>query len=71
MMLETSVPLCMRTARQEFIFALGARNEEEAEKFRRRANRTMRRALREIGRDRDCDYDWTLLRPSPQDAGNA
>lgn len=68
-MLETSVPLCMRTARQEFIFALGARNEEEAEKFRHQANRTLRRALREI--DRDCDYDWTLLRPSRQEAEHA
>lgn len=65
-MLEVSVPICMRTARQEFISALGARNEEEAEKYRHRANRTLRKALREI--DRDCDYDWKLLRPSTQDS---
>jgi hypothetical protein len=68
MMLESSVPLCMRTARREFISALGAGNEEEAEKYRHRANRTMRRALREIGRGGDCDYDWTLLRPSPRES---
>ncbi len=68
---ESSVPLRMRTARQEFIFALGARNEEEAEMYRHRANRTMRGALREIGRDHDRAYDWTLLRPSHEDAENA
>ncbi len=65
-MLDTSVPLCMRTARREFISALGARNEEEAEKFRHRANRTMRKAIRALGRDDECDYDWTLLRPRQQ-----
>ena len=66
MMLETSVPLCMRTAREEFLSALGAPSKSEAEFFRRRANRILRGAVLELQREADLDYDWALLRAAEE-----
>jgi hypothetical protein len=61
-MLETSVPLRMRAAREEYLSALGAGSNEDAAVFRQRAQSILRKAMREIQREVDAQYDWSLLR---------
>ena len=71
MMLETSVPLCMRAAREEILSSLGACDKEEAELFRRRARRIFQGAVREIQRETERQYDWSLLRLSEREIDDA
>lgn len=71
MMLESNVPLFMRSAREAYIAALGAPSNEEAKIFQLRARRLLRGAVRELQRETDIQYDWTLLRASEQEIGNA
>ena len=61
-MLETSVPLCMRTAREEILAAMWSCNHDDAEFLRQRAHRILRGAVREFQREAELQYDWSLLR---------
>lgn len=71
MTLETSVPLCLRAAREEYLLALGASRQTDADFFERRANRILREALCEIQQHAGLHYDWTLLRASERETHDA
>lgn len=62
--MQKAVPLDLRMVREEVLTALGSARRSEADRHRRTAERIFRRAVRNMQREPDLHYEWSLLRNS-------
>ena len=62
MMHRTTVPLCMKTAREEVILALASPTKQAADRHQQRAVKLLQKAVRNMQDDPGATYKWQLLR---------